>query len=505
MIVYPDLHEIKLTTKSNAEIKVARFLSNIEAKDAVAFHSVKLRSHKWKQQAEADFIVLWKGVVIVVEVKGGGVKKHEGIWYSVDRNGNAHKLSESPMQQSRQAMYALRNILNEDGLGWFGSEAIVVTPDIDAPPSSTEWKSSHWLASQTLTVDRLASALDLVAQSAPKPPHNQRRASVPELRKKLHGEFVRFPGLGAQSRAVVAQQMEATEDQAAMLAGLSKNDRIVVLGGAGTGKSVLLAEAAKQEAAAGKSVLVTFLSPSLRRFFADRLGGREIRIEEYARLSSEEEYDVVLIDEAQDLMTAEDMDRLDELVTGGRTGGRWRMFLDHNNQAHVDGAFDSEVFDLIASDATEYALTKNVRNTNPIVQLVQDYLHADVGDPGIVHGAKVGWEQVSDGIPITRAFEVAESIVSQSVEPESIWIISVTGASVTRENHKGIRVLDPREAKGLEAEHVIVCDLPDDYSTHNLAALYVAVTRARVTLHVVLDGEDGRRLRRLVAEGKIGS
>ena len=55
-------------------------------------------------------------------------------------------------------------------------------------------------------------------------------------------------------------------------------------------------------------------------------------------------------------MTAEDMDRLDTVVDGGRANGRWRMFLDRNNQAHVDGAFDEDIFELILEEAVEFDL-----------------------------------------------------------------------------------------------------------------------------------------------------
>src|SRR5690606_31212743 len=97
VILAPDLRDIERTSQSNAERRLARLLAEIPSLGGVAFYSVKLRSHAYKQMAEADFVILWKGVVIVVEVKGGGVKKFEGAWYSVDRNGDSHRLASSPM------------------------------------------------------------------------------------------------------------------------------------------------------------------------------------------------------------------------------------------------------------------------------------------------------------------------------------------------------------------------------------------------------------------------
>ena len=347
MILSPDLHDIERTAQSDAERRVARLLHAIPSSEAVAFHSVKLRSHQYKQMAEADFVVLWKGVVVVVEVKGGGVKKFEGVWYSIDRNRDSHRLSTSPMEQARSAMFALKDILREDGVGWFAAEAVVITPDTEAPPAATEWKRTHWLAKESMSAVVLEEALDTVVAASPAAPHGSRRARADELRNRLFGEFTRLPVVDAQRGAIIDEQNLATADQARVLAGLAKNERLVVLGGAGTGKSVVLAEAAKQEAEAGRSVLITFRSRGLLDFFAPRVAGRAIDVVPFDDLDASRVYDVVLVDEAQDLMSADAMDLIDRVVVGARSGGRWRMFLDPNNQAHIHGAFDPEVFELI--------------------------------------------------------------------------------------------------------------------------------------------------------------
>ncbi|MFD0637879.1 NERD domain-containing protein/DEAD/DEAH box helicase [Catenulispora yoronensis] len=352
---------------------------------------MRLRSHPHKQQAEADFVVLWRNVVILVEVKGGGIGKHDGVWYSIDRRGDWHKLGSSPMDQAQSAMYALREILQDEGAGWFASEAAVITPDIDAPPHDVGWRPTHWLAREDMSSERLARALDVIASGARTPPAGRRRAGTERLRASLFGEFARMPVIDAQRGAVMEEQNRATAGQARLLAALARNPRVVASGGAGTGKSLVLVEAAKQEAERGRSVLITFNSRELAGYFAPHIGGRGIAVVPFADVGPGRRYDVVLVDEAQDLMNADSMDRLDTVMKGGRAEGRWRMFLDMNNQAHVDGAFDEEVFELVASEALRVDLDLNVRNTKAIVHMVQEYLGADIGDPGIVHGEKVHW------------------------------------------------------------------------------------------------------------------
>lgn len=497
MILVPDLQTITHTAQSDAERRVARLLHAIPSEDAVAFYSVKLRSHKYKQMAEADFVVLWKGVAVVIEVKGGGVSKFNGVWYSTDRRGDAHRLSSSPMEQARTAMFALKDILEQDKLGWFPAEAAVFTPDTNAPPSSTEWKSTHWLARESMSGALLAAALDVITKTAPTARPGVRAARGDELRARLFGEFSRMPVIDAQRGAVLEEQNLATDQQARVLAGLAKNRRIMVLGGAGTGKSVVLAEAARQEADAGRSVLVTFRSPGLRNFFEPLLSGSNVKLLQFDELDKTSQFDVVLIDEAQDLMSDDAMDLLDRVVVGGRATGRWRMFLDPNNQAHVDGRFDAEVLELVSSDAIEYDLSKNVRNTRSIVHVVQEYLGADVGDPGIVNGERIQWKWVPEGEGLDSALSVAKQLKEGGSRAADIWVIPVVAARELDELRDGFRVLSPRGAKGLEAEHVIVCDLPPEYGDEQLSALYVAVTRARVTLHIIATQADKKRFQTL--------
>ncbi|MFW6691543.1 NERD domain-containing protein/DEAD/DEAH box helicase [Streptomyces sp. MAR4 CNX-425] len=271
MILIPDLPDIEASTNSEAERRVARLLDKVDGpRDAVAFHSVKLRSHSVKQQAETDFLVLWDGVVIVVEVKGGGVTKHEGRWYSINRRDDWKKLRESPMEQAQSAMYALQKIMRQDGVGWFATEAVVITPDIEAPPPAVEWKNSHWWAREHMSIAGMTKSLARIAASAIRP------ASQKKLRDHLFGEFSRMPVIDAQRGAVVEEQNLATAGQARILAGLSRVQRMLISGGAGTGKSLVLSEGAKQEAGEGKSVLITFHSPSLVDFFRPRITGRGI-------------------------------------------------------------------------------------------------------------------------------------------------------------------------------------------------------------------------------------
>ncbi len=500
MILVPALKDIESLSKSSAETRFAQLLQRTDAPDdAVAFHSVKLRSHDVKQQAEVDFVVYWRGVVILVEVKGGGVRKYEGKWWSVDRRGDWHELRESPMEQARGGMYALKDILRQDGLGWFPAEAVVFTPDIEAPPTNLEWQASHWWAQDAATVEGLTAALDRVAAEGRPAPPRVSVAGARQLRDRLYGQFTRMPVVDIHRGAVLEEQVVATKGQARVLAGLADNPRLLVYGGAGTGKSLILAEAARQEAQRGRSVLITYRSPELTRFFRPLVEGFGIDLTPFSDLAQGRSYEAIFVDEAQDLMNAQGMDAFDKAVEGGRAHGRWRMFLDPNNQAHVDGEFDPEVHELVRSEGASFTLGTNVRNTKAIVHVVQEYLRADVGDPGIVAGEAVEWLSLDDGTdPVAAAEAKALDLCSQGARKEQIWILDVSSAEAPFASPKGLTLTSPRFAKGLEAEHVIVCGLPGVYDDRATAAFYVGVTRARVALHILASKADRRALKGLL-------
>jgi len=499
MILIPDLATIERTATSDAERRLARLLRDVAGDDdAVAFHSVKLRSHEYKQQAEADFILLWRGIVVVVEVKGGGVRKHNGVWYSVDRRGDWHRLPSSPMEQARSAAFALRTILKEEGVAWFAHEAVVVTPDIESPQNSVEWPPTHWWAKEEMTVAGLSAALNTVAKAARKPSPTTRTARMVDLRVGLFGEFTRLPVIDAQRGAVLEEQTRATQGQTKVMAALARIPRLLVHGGAGTGKSLVLAEAAKVEADRGNQVLITFRSPHLHRFFESLIGERAIDIIPFESLPGERQWDIVLVDEAQDLMNSSDMDRLDAALVGGRTSGRWRMFLDHNNQSHIDGTFDRDVYELVSEEAVLVDLDTNVRNTRAIVHVAQTYLGADVGDPGIVNGERVVWVEAQNDSNYGEAEALAEQLVSDGANRDDVMIIRTTSEESPMQSPRGFTTSSPRSVKGLEADHVVVCDLPREYDDIGTANFYVAVTRARVSLHIVCSKSDKRRLKELL-------
>ncbi len=91
---------------------------------------------------------------------------------------------------------------------------------------------------------------------------------------------------------------------------------------------------------------------------------------EYAALAALEvnapSFDCLVVDEAQDMMNRATLNVLESVLEGGLEAGRWRFFLDANNQAAVYGHFDQIAFGRLRQSGDLGILPVNCRNTKPI-------------------------------------------------------------------------------------------------------------------------------------------
>ena len=95
-------------TRSEREV----FESIREAKGSDEFyclHSVGLARHLRKSYGEADFIVIGPPGVFCLEVKGGQIKRNEGIW-TIGWPRGSYESMEGPFKQSQQTIYPLEPV-----------------------------------------------------------------------------------------------------------------------------------------------------------------------------------------------------------------------------------------------------------------------------------------------------------------------------------------------------------------------------------------------------------
>jgi hypothetical protein len=525
--------------RSNAEQKVFDLLQATDlGPNAFALHSLNLSRHDYKRWAEVDFVVAWEEGVFALEVKGGRVACTSGIWTFTNRFGEAHRKSEGPFDQARSGHDALRAAISSHldrptlrNICWGWG---VVFPDIDFDQSCVAWspeliadypelagrsdigrylrRLARWWRSQGRGHHALADADDLAA-----------------LCKAMRPDFDKVQSIGAAIDNAVDAVVRLTDEQIDVLDSIDENERIVCIGGAGTGKSFLAVEAARREAASGRSTAVLCRSPVFAAFLRSQICGKSVLVVEYDAieplLDKGTQFSCAIIDEAQDLLSSPCMVRIERLVQGGLSGGRWRMFMDPNNQSGLHEPVEPGILNSLKKVSTIHRLRRNCRNTQQIVMQTQLITGADIGVAVIEgQGPPIELFDVEDEPGEAAALEERLTLwLDAGVRPGHITVLSPkhlddsVAARLSSRVTSRISVVGPQSAfrwpvstitfatildfKGLENRCIAIVDL-DGFaaSDSDMAELYVAMTRAHAGLWIAVPR--GRRplVNRLIAE-----
>lgn len=554
-----------------SEQRVFNLLKNDpQTEDWVVLHSLNLKQSGTQPYGEVDFVVLIPGAgVFCLEVKGGRVACKDGAWTTTDASGATFPLKRSPFSQAQEGMHELRKSLEERLARVpefykvpFGY-AVVFT-DVEAPPpdiGTEPWEvvdhfglnagiAGHLLraAKQQRTRHRIFSS-----PTEPQPP------LLKKMKDALRPDFERI----VARRTVVGDSerrlLKLTEEQYETLDLLGGNARCLFEGAAGTGKTLLALEFARRCAQAGDRVLLICFNRLLGDWFSSEIratceglnitAGRfykcvrdaimlsplkgEFQTAEkqsqdaelfdsvyplYGQLALEactDRFDVVVMDEAQDLVCRPVLDLLNVWLKDGLQGGRWAFFGDFHRQAIYGSARPADAHLLMSERCGFYArasLRQNCRNTRRIGE--ETALLSGFDSPpyrmGQVDGTPVDYLEYTDADSQRNTLETALARLAgeSGIAADDVVILSryrfeqsaagkLNGASafrilpVEQSGTKDRKVptfhfATAQAFKGMESKVVVLCDVDRIESDEDRSLLYVAMSRARSLLTVLL-------------------
>ena len=243
-------------SETYSEVATKELLEEIDWPEARAFWHVHIPNHDYKPWSEADFIVLTRRSLLVIEVKGGhSISRDEhGKWKFIDRTGRVVSRNESPIDQATSSSIAIRQRLVEElGVETVNKFAIgwgVVFPFVNFN-SIQGYEFDHRLTFDNSDFNHTAFKKflkNLEKYWMDQIPREFRRANDSELnklRKYLRGEFQLLRPLKSYSRELTGSMLKATTRQLDYLESITSNKSVLCEGGAGTGKTILAIETAK--------------------------------------------------------------------------------------------------------------------------------------------------------------------------------------------------------------------------------------------------------------------
>ncbi|WP_054030614.1 nuclease-related domain-containing DEAD/DEAH box helicase [Desulfatitalea tepidiphila] len=468
--------------RSGAEQKLFGIIRDTPGTDDwVCLHSLGLARHARKRRGEIDFLLLTRKGVFVLEVKGGRVSRRDGVWEFTDRYGIAHEKHESPFDQASSAMFALeRDVQQEFRSDQRRSRLLfcygVMLPDIIFNEAGCEadlrlvYDARDRHRPITDFIERLSAfARESDSRNRYAPTDKDIQALVDFLRP----DFDLVPPLGVQADAAADKFLSLEREQYAVIDAWEQYNqpRVLVQGGAGTGKTLLALEAAVRAAqkTEGKVLLLCY-NRLLARFLEENAKTRhlagEIQVKsiysllndlisassfsgefmsrrsdldasvvyqqlypEYASLALIElntmPAKTLVIDEAQDMMTIGLLDVIDAFVEGGLKSGQWRIFCDVNNQASVFGAFNQEALERLMSYGQLSILATNRRNTKPVAEETAMLTRPRIAAPASIAGIPVqyNWYKTPDAQG-RKLSSVLKCLHREEVAPGRITVLS---------------------------------------------------------------------------------
>jgi len=543
--------------KSPAEARIFEWLRNMEWGNATVLHSLPLKDHIRNSFGEIDFVVICEKGILCVEVKGGGVERKDGRWGFTGRHGTTWK-NEGPYAQVQGNMkslrtYLLNRIKNDEEIRNCRVACCVMTPDCVIKADD----DTEIIPEITFNANMKAQDISTVFERAfnywEKTKHYGGSGGLSKKARErlttfLRGDFSFIPPLSVILNRTEDQLLSTTQEQLDVIVHMSINDRMMIEGGAGTGKTLLAAEQCRRSAVAGEKVLFLCYNKAIasyvrETFEAEECFGIEVHtfhelLLKYCGLKTVPEnvdenvffsetlpemfmnegekkaypqYDRIIIDEGQDLMNMMAFLCINELIRDGWENGCWTIYYDPNqNIFGTDDEF-KEVWKTLKERSFIYPLTVNCRNTRQIAQ--GNYAVTHVYKPILMRtdGEEIVYKTYANkSDEANMLFEEIRRLRSEGISKKDIVILShykmdnpncclyekeiPRDIGVIKENItnkfaecKHIRFYTVHSFKGLEAKAVIMIDV-DNLSDDNRRLMnYVGMSRARTYLEFFYD------------------
>ena len=500
------------------------------------------------KEGETDFVIILPSHgMLILEVKGGEITYDEDSrdWSRVLGNGRLKSIQD-PFEQANRNTHYLENAIKRRG--YQGANSLpftygyaVVFPDCEykGPTPVGAEPAIIFSASDLPYLDRrITSALN--QWSRRDNPRSLSSDDVKNITKAISPGFNLLPVLFRKLEEQEDKLFRLTNEQQNLLNFLGQKQRACIEGVAGSGKTMLAQAQAEKFADAGKTVLFICYNKNLAKWISDsiadeykslitvkhfhglcadwirkagmsftppRQGANEFWQDEAADLLMDsidmvpEKYDAVIVDEGQDFYPNWWMPL--EMINCAGDEGAMYIFYDPRQNLYVDQKGS------LPAMGEAYNLPTNCRNTRSIAGKCSEILNVDIPTREEAPlGEKPTVLTLGLNYDVKKRVEryINEWVKNGNLKPSQIAILSpnkkerssisdlnaAQGIKITEDidawrEDKGVLFSTVKSFKGLEADAVLLIDIPEeeDTSFFKQSDYYVACSRAKHLLVVI--------------------
>lgn len=427
--------------KSSAEYKFFNLMRDAKGTENwIVLHSINIANHTTQIQGEVDFVVLAPELgVFFVEVKGGAISFENGKWHTTNREGKNFEIK-NPINEATEAMKSLKNfVFDKIDNGKFDVNYkhnfkkqwwhwCVCFPDSTFNDILPDLNKLQVIDNSIFRDKNITSFFVELSKLRDKnftpPTIKDCKDVVNILRPNIKFNIT----LTEKIENMESQLVKLTDRQQEVFEGLLENERCIVSGEAGTGKTILAINYYKSLAQSGAKVklfcynkqlakyidkninytgaVITcftgYMESFINNFDPDWLNKEKKKIDECVNKKIKHDYidkfyrellpekfcdvfiengevvDYLIIDESQDILTKEYIDVFDLILAGGLQEGKWLFFQDSEKQNIYNKQFDDEVQETIKKiRPAKYKLKDNCRNSKAIFDKVSEWFDVD--------------------------------------------------------------------------------------------------------------------------------
>ena len=515
----------------------------------VAFYSLLQKNRTRKLIGEVDFLYISERGFLCIEVKGGQVLREGGKWFSIDKGGKKHDIA-NPFVQAIEAQNALKRHI-EDTYGKNSKQAkylfgyAVIFPEcrftgkgndlVTEVVYDTKYKLDEFPAYISKVYDYWENE-EYEKHGVIK--QKLAAADIKQAKDLLCGDFYAIPSMSLEIQTAEKQMHELTEEQFRVLEAMNYNSRFIILGAAGTGKSVLALQLARKYAAKNEKVLYLCYNANMAKYANTSLENHsnikvstfhallmnllddntiyDMSVSEISNyffehgLVIKEKFSVIIIDEGQDLLNFDAFRVINELLDGGLSKGIWSIFLDPNQNIFMSDDDCEETLNMLKNDyhAMVLPLSVNCRNTKTIAEQTAVVSCTEPASIRKLEGRKVTVKSYTDKENFIELFsKEINSLLSYGASAKDIVILSryrkensllsditkICKRDIVERNGVGILNNDclnyytVQSFKGLESKFVFYIDVDGFKEKKDRRYNYIAMSRAKNRLYLFYD------------------